>query len=338
MTLAVREDHNNGYDVQPYQPAPAGVVAAASPLPAGANSLAQWIDNARQLAPVAEYMSRTPFVPKPMQGKPAEVVAAILAGQEMGFGPMASLRMIDVIEGRPGLSAIGLRALVQSHGHDIWVVESTATRAVVKGRRKGSQREETSTWTIDRARQMELLSKSNWKKQPTNMLLARATSEVARLVAADVIGGMPYSSEELADGFDGDQPDGSQSAAAEETAPAKRRAQRKPLDRMEPSSEPAPEPVRAAAVVEPVEPVEPVSAPPAVDGDGITRPQQTKMQILFKEKGIDERGERLAYVASSIGREVGSSSDLSKAEASKVIEDLMGLPDLPQDEPPQDPS
>ncbi|MBQ1164468.1 hypothetical protein KBZ21_41525, partial [Streptomyces sp. A73] len=39
----------------------------------------------------------------------------------------------------------------------------------------------------------------NYKTQPQNMLLARATAECARLIAADVLMGMPYSAEELAD-------------------------------------------------------------------------------------------------------------------------------------------
>ncbi|MBQ1164270.1 hypothetical protein KBZ21_40455, partial [Streptomyces sp. A73] len=43
-------------------------------------------------------------------GKPDEVTAAILAGQEMGLSPMAALRSMHVINGVAGLSAISLRA------------------------------------------------------------------------------------------------------------------------------------------------------------------------------------------------------------------------------------
>ncbi|MBK0296689.1 hypothetical protein IAE22_32635, partial [Bacillus sp. S34] len=113
--------------------------------------------------------------------------------------PLAALRAIDIIQGTPAMRAITLRALVQNAGHEIWVEESTATRAVVRGRRRGSDKVETSEWSIDRARTMQLLSKDNWKKQPTAMLLARATSEIARLIAADVLLGLPYSVEELDD-------------------------------------------------------------------------------------------------------------------------------------------
>src|SRR5690606_26810589 len=99
----------------------------------------------------------------------------------------------------------------------------TSTRAVVKAQRKGSDKVATSTWTIERAREMNLLGKDNWKKQPTAMLLARATSEAARLVAADVLLGVPYSIEEIQD-LEVERP-----ADAPVKRPASTRAVRKPL-------------------------------------------------------------------------------------------------------------
>ena len=204
-------------------------------------SLAEWVTQAREVATVAEMLCRTSFVPKAFMGKPAECAAAILAGQEMGMSPMASLRAVDVIEGKPGMSALGLRALVQSRGHDIWVHESTATRAIVKGRRKGSDKVETSTWTLERAKTFGLLGKKNWREQPTSMLLARATAECARLIAADALLGMPYSTEELADG-----PDVLAEPVESEARPKRRTAQRAkpaaapPLPEVEPEFEELP--------------------------------------------------------------------------------------------------
>lgn len=159
----------------------------------------QWAAEARQVALIAESLARTSFVPKAFAGKPAEVTAAIMAGQEIGLQPVAALRSIDVIQGKPSLSAVAMRGLVQSKGHEVWVEESTETRAVVKGRRRGEETVQTSTWTIDRAKRMGLTSKSTWKDQPQAMLIARATAELCRLIAADVILGMPYAREELLD-------------------------------------------------------------------------------------------------------------------------------------------
>jgi hypothetical protein len=51
-----------------------------------------------------------------------------------------------------------------------------------------------------------------------------------------------------------------------------------------------------------------------------SRDQITKIQAQFSDLGIKDRGERLAKVAGVIEREIESSNDLTKAEASKVIE------------------
>jgi DNA-directed RNA polymerase specialized sigma24 family protein len=172
-------------------------------------------------------LAQTSFVPKAFQGKPAEVTAAIMAGQEIGLQPVAALRSIDVIQGKPSLSAVAMRGLVQSKGHEVWVEESTETRAIVKGRRRGEEVVQTSTWTIDRAKRMGLTSKSTWKDQPQAMLIARATAECCRLVAADVILGMPYAREELLDLDD-----------EVELKPARKVAKRRTVKRAELTAEP----------------------------------------------------------------------------------------------------
>lgn len=148
----------------------------------------------------AKSLVKTSFVPASYQGKPEEAAAAIVTGLGMGLDPLAALRSMDVIQGTPAFRAITIRALVQSHGHEIWVEESNQQRAIVKGRRKGHDKVETSMWDIDRARRLNLLGKSNWKNQPEAMLVARATTEVGRLIAADALLGMAYSIEELEDG------------------------------------------------------------------------------------------------------------------------------------------
>lgn len=161
--------------------------------------LVQWAIDASEAHRIAQSLAKTSFVPAAMKGKPDEITAAILAGQELGLRPMAALRSINVIQGTPAFPAITLRGLVQAAGHEVWVVESTDTRAVVAGMRAGSDREQRSTWTIDRATKMKLAGKDNWRLQPAAMLVARATSEVCRLIASDLLIGMAYTAEELSD-------------------------------------------------------------------------------------------------------------------------------------------
>ena len=56
--------------------------------------------------------------------------------------------------------------------------------------------------------------------------------------------------------------------------------------------------------------------------DGITSSQLKKMGAAMRERGLTEREDALAYVESIIGREIASRNDLTKAEASDVIDAL----------------
>lgn len=195
-------------DNAPVSPAVNGS-APQPPAPAMAPSpLVQWAYEARQAAQIAESLSRTSFVPASLRGKPADVTAAILAGQELGLQPMATLRSMDVIQGTPALRAHAMRGLVQSHGHKVQIVESTDKVCRMRGRRKdeGDDDWQPVEWTIEDAERLGLLSKDQWKKQPKNMLVARATGVVCRLIAADVLFAMPYAAEELGDNAEAQVP------------------------------------------------------------------------------------------------------------------------------------
>lgn len=220
------------------------------------SSLHAWANDARQAATVAVSLAKTPFVPQSLRGATPDITAAnitavILTGQELNLQPMASLRSIDIIQGTPAMRANTMRGLVQSHGHEVWVEISTATRAIVKGRRKGEEHIQESKWDMDRAKGLGLVSKDNWRKQPTAMLIARATSELCRLVASDVLLGVPYSVEELTD---------LDASDIEKPTPApKRTARRQQIEAAEPAFDPgAPAPTEATP--SPDEPAGPVVA------------------------------------------------------------------------------
>ncbi|MFH8804106.1 hypothetical protein ACH4F6_31710 [Streptomyces sp. NPDC017936] len=164
---------------------------------AGTTALMAWAQEASLAYDMAQKLAATSFVPQSLRGKPGDIAAAILAGSELGLKPMATLKSIDVIQGTPALRAHAMRAIVQQQGHDIELVESTDTRCVMRGRRKGSEAWQEVEWTIDRARLMGLLGKDQWKKNPKGMLVARATGELSRLIASDALHGMAYVSEEL---------------------------------------------------------------------------------------------------------------------------------------------
>jgi hypothetical protein len=331
-----------------------------------AGDLIAWALAADRAYQIAVKLAETSFVPKNMQRRPDEITGAILTGRELGISPMAALRSIDVIDGTPSMRALALRGLVIQHGHDIWVEESTSTRAVVCGLRKGSTHVEKSVWTIERAKTAELAGKKNWRNNPTSMLVARATSEVCRLIAPHVLLGMPYSTEELADGTVVETPDVAETTPA--PAAAKRRTvQRAPAVRpappepaLVPPAPPTPEP--PAAPPEPaLAPAEPAPAPPPDvatvaamldaevieeppeddDPDGpvvvamITTPQSRRMHAAFRTAGLQGREARLAATAEIIGRELESSSELTMREAALLIDTLeSGWPSTAAARPP----
>lgn len=262
--------------------------------------LARWAQAATAAHQVAEQLVQTSFVPVAYRNKPHEATAAILAGSEVGLSPMASLRAFDNIQGTTAPKAITLRAIVQSRGHRMWEVDSSATVAVVRGQRKGEQEVHESKWTIERAKGMGLTTKDNWKNQPTAMLMARATAECARLTAADAILGMPYSAEEIADGtVDGEvvqqQPKVTvaeilgEPAPTSETTPAEREVLTR-LTRL------------------------------------ITQAQQRRLHALLKENDLADRAAGLSYISKLLDREVESTKELTAEEASLVIDSLAQPP------------
>lgn len=161
------------------------------------SALVQWAYEAQQANRIAKSLANTSFVPTSLRGKPNDITAAILAGQELGLPPMATLRSIDVIQGTPALRAHAMRGLLQSKGHEIELVSSTPEQCVMRGRRSGADAWQQVSWDLKRAEALQLLGKSEWKKQPQTMLVARATGEICRLVASDVLFAMPYAAEEL---------------------------------------------------------------------------------------------------------------------------------------------
>jgi hypothetical protein len=162
--------------------------------------LARWAEQADAAVRIADLVVNTTMCPRAYRGKRDEAAAAILAGAELNLNPMASLRAFDDIQGTPAPKAITLRAVVQARGHDLEIAEAGPTRAVARGRRKGSENWQTVEWTIERATQAGYPAKNaRWKADPTAQLVARATAELARWLDSAAIMGLPISAEEIAD-------------------------------------------------------------------------------------------------------------------------------------------
>ncbi len=149
-------------------------------------------------ADLAERFSKSSLLPKAMQGKAPDVLVTIMAGAEMGLAPMASLRAIHVIEGRPVLSADGMIAIVLGSGKAVYFerVEESEKAVTYETLRVGSKTPRRCTWTIEQAKAAGLHLKDNWRGYPRAMLASRAKAELARDVYPDVLMGC-YTAEEL---------------------------------------------------------------------------------------------------------------------------------------------
>lgn len=174
----------------------AAVSAYLNADPPTESELEAWARDAIAISNIAANIATTSLAGA-YRGKPDEVTAVILAGHELGIQPMTSLKSIDVIQGQPALRAHAMRGLLQSKGHEIELLEATPAYCKMRGRRKGADQWQEVEWDLDRARQLGLLNKDQWKKQPKTMLINRATGEICRLVASDALHGMPYAAEEL---------------------------------------------------------------------------------------------------------------------------------------------
>ncbi len=142
-------------------------------------------------------------------GNAPAVLSTVMVGRELGLPAMASLRSIHNIEGRHGLAASLMVALVLKSGLAEYFepVSFTEIEATYETHRKGARNPVRLTHTIEMARTAWPKSKADWEKSfmasgwgrnPTDMLVARATSRLARMVYPDLLAGL-YTPEELAE-------------------------------------------------------------------------------------------------------------------------------------------
>lgn len=227
-------------------------LATVNNQPAG--HLTGWGTDLVVAAQIAEKVAGTEFVPTVMRGKPDVVVAAILYGAELGIDPMTSLQSIHVVEGRPAPSAELMRALIFRAGHSLTVHEMTGTRCRVSGLRAGRPESERTPieWTLDMARAAGLLGRTNWQRYPRAMLLARATSDLARMIFPDVVKGLGYMAE-----------DADQAATLDSWGPPETLAEPEPIRPPRKALQRAKRPRRDAPIQDAAE--LPPIAPPLVD-------------------------------------------------------------------------
>lgn len=139
---------------------------------------------------------RSGFLPKAIN-TPEKAVALMLAGRELGLGPMQSIRSLHIIDGKPVMSAELMAGLAHRRlpGAMLRIIRSTNEVCEVEAGRPGQQATRFS-FTMADAKAAGLLGKDNWRKYPAAMLRARCLAAAARATFPDVLLGV-YDPDEL---------------------------------------------------------------------------------------------------------------------------------------------
>lgn len=119
----------------------------------------------------------------------AQAVVKILAGQELGFGPFASMTGVHVIQNKPVLAANLMAAAVKRTGKYNYRVLTLTDDHCEIAFFEGGKEVGRSAFSMHDAEQAGLPNKDNWKKYPRNMLFARALSNGQKWYCPDVFNG-----------------------------------------------------------------------------------------------------------------------------------------------------
>ena len=137
----------------------------------------------------------------------AQAAIKIMAGQEIGVGPFASMRGIVVNHGKLELSAGLVGSLIKQSGvYDYRIVTHTNEQCVLTFYEQGNDVGK-SGFTIADAQKAGLTAGSNahsWAHYPRNMLFSRALTNGARWYCPDIFSGSIYTPDEMGTPIDGE--------------------------------------------------------------------------------------------------------------------------------------
>ena len=134
----------------------------------------------------------------------AQAVTKMMAGAELGFGPIASMTGVNIIKGKVTLSANLIAAAIKRSGRYNYRVRKMTDTVCEIVFFEGKDEIGVSTFTMDDAKAAGLATGDNWRKFPRNMLFARAISNGAKWYCPDLSGGPLYTPDELGAVVDGE--------------------------------------------------------------------------------------------------------------------------------------
>lgn len=229
----------------------------------------------------AQEVSQADILPDAYKNRPSDILVAMGFGQAMGLSPMESLYRINVIKGKPTMSAELIAAQVRKAGHKLRITKDrehlSVTATIIRSDDPDSPFSETrdQQW----AQLMGLTGRENYRKQPLTMLTWRAITAVAREACPEALYGVAYSPDEMYD--------------------------------MQPSAQPAGHTTPAVPAAEAEETV-----PAAVLA---TKYQRSKLNNALKSCGVKTRDESNHVYTTLLERPITCSSDIEWSEAERLL-------------------
>ena len=138
------------------------------------------------------------LLPRTYRANPGAVLLAMDWADRVGLSVMDAIHGVAWVQGKPVIDATLQRALATRAGYRILVTDASPQSVTAKvvlmatGETLGSV-----TYTIEDARTAGLAGKDNWKKNPEDMLVARATSRAVRRFCSDVLVGGSLTEDEV---------------------------------------------------------------------------------------------------------------------------------------------
>lgn len=128
----------------------------------------------------------------------SKAMVKVLAGNEIGLGPFASMTGIHVIKGKPVLGSNVIATLVKNDPRYNYRVATCNDEYCCLIWYESGKEVGKSDFSINEAEQARLTDKDNWRMYPSDMLFARALTRGARRYAPGIFGGAPvYTPDEL---------------------------------------------------------------------------------------------------------------------------------------------
>lgn len=229
----------------------------------------------------AQEVSQADILPDAYKNRPSDILVAMGFGQAMGLSPMESLYRINVIKGKPTMSAELIAAQVRTAGHKLRITKDrehlSVTATIIRSDDPDSPFSETrdQQW----AQNMGLTGRENYRKQPLTMLTWRAITAVAREACPEALYGVAYTPDEMYD--------------------------------MQPSAQPAVQTTPAVPAAEAEETV------PAVVL--ATKYQRSKLNNALKSCGVKTRDESNHVYSQLLERPITGSGDIEWSEAEQLL-------------------